>query len=160
MSKLARAVVAAAIGLALTPVTGCGLLELGEPVDPEPEAVLPADWPAEFPDPPPGAALARVTHLEPDANPGMFAHLPPAEIVNYYEVVYDIDEEDMVILFNYYDQAFRASGWHDLQIADDPNTLVTSHTGFTFQGFGVRGHLSLFTGFDPSGITVDMQILQ
>lgn len=160
MTRPVRAAAATVAAVALALVAGCGLLELGEPVEPEPAAVLPDDWPAEFPPPPPGAALAQVTHLEPDANPGMFAHMEDADVVSYYEVRYDIDEDDILVLFTYYQEAFAATGWHDLEIADDPNHLIVDHTGFTFQGYGVRGHLSLFTGFEPTGITVDMQVLR
>jgi hypothetical protein len=160
MSRVVRVATAAMGSVALALVTGCGLLELGEPVDPEPAAVLPDAWPQQFPDPPAGAVLVRVTHLESDANPGMFAHLEDAEVEDYYEVLYEIDEGDIVALFDYYRDAFGAAGWHDLEIADDPHAIVTDHTGFTFHGYGVRGHLALFTGDEPAGITVHLQILR
>jgi hypothetical protein len=147
-------------GAAVAVLLLAGGCELGEAVDPEPAAVLPDAWPEQFPDPPLGAVLVQVTHLEPDSNPGMFAHLEDADVEDYYQVLYEIDEDDIVVLFDFYRDAFGAAGWHDLEVADDPHTIVTDHTGFTFYGYGVRGHLALFTGAEPAGITVDMQILR
>lgn len=160
MGRVVRAATAVVGSVALVLVAGCGLLELGEPVDPEPPAVLPGDWPAEFPNPPQGAMLVAVTELEPDDNPGMFAHLAEAEVTTYYQVVYDIDADDMLALFTHYHEEFAAAGWHDLEIADDPRQIAADHTGFTFHGYGVRGHLGLYTGDRPAGITVDLQILR
>lgn len=161
MSRVVRAAAGAVAVLAMVLATalaaGC---ELGEPVEPEPVAVLPDDWPAEFPDPPPGARLRAVTHLAPDDNPGVFAHMEDADVRNYYVVNYDIDEDDIVELFTYYREAFGAAGWHDLEIADDPTTIVVSQTGFTFRGYGARGHVLLVTDFTPAGIQIDMQVLR
>jgi hypothetical protein len=157
MSNPVRAVVAV---LALAMVTGCGLLELGEPVEPESAAALPDDWPPEFPDPPPGAVLVAAVELDPDDNPGMWAHLADADVVAYYQLSYDIDEHDMLALFTYYEEAFAAAGWQDVEIADDPRQTPADHTGFTFHGYGVRGHLGLYTGDTPAGISVDLQVLR
>jgi hypothetical protein len=156
MKYRVRALAAAAAATLLPLASGC---ELGEPVEDPPDAVLPHDWPAAFPAPPPGAELVEVTQLAPGDNPGAFAHLDDVEVAAYYLVGYEIDESDIVALFTYYEDAFAVAGWDDLEIADDPRNLVVTHTGFTFHGYGVRGHLGLFTESSPAGITVDMQFI-
>jgi hypothetical protein len=166
MRRLWRAAAGAGAALALVLVAGCGGSDpdgAAPPVGAEAPAGsgddgegsdtggdqgagggLPDDWPAEFPDPPAGAAFDELSGPVTQDD----------RII--YIVDYLVEDGDLQEIFAYYLEALPAAGW-DGNFDADPSAAVVIAT-VLFRGSGASGEVLLDDNLGPVLVRIFMYL--